>query len=86
MSGRVPVMINYSTGAAANCEYAQKKCAFKTIITSKALCEKINCRFVEGMVYLEDIMKSVTVLDKLKAALMAGIECRAPAEIDPRRR
>jgi acyl-[acyl-carrier-protein]-phospholipid O-acyltransferase/long-chain-fatty-acid--[acyl-carrier-protein] ligase len=73
MSGRVPVMINYSTGAAANCEYAQKKCAFKTIITSKTLCEKINCRPVEGMIYLEDIMKSVTVFDKLKAALKAGL-------------
>ncbi|MCX6554426.1 MAG: AMP-binding protein [Candidatus Aminicenantes bacterium] len=72
MSGRVPVMINYSTGAAANCEYAQMKCAFKTIITSRALCEKINCRPVEGMVYLEDIMKSVSIVDKLKAALMAG--------------
>ena len=73
MSGRVPVMINYSTGAAANCEYAQTKCAFKTIITSRTLCEKINCRPVEGMVYLEDIMKSVSVLDKLKAALLAGV-------------
>lgn len=73
MSGRVPVMINYSTGAAANCEYAKKKCAFKTIITSKALIEKINCRPVEGMVYLEDIMKSVTVFDKIKAALKAGL-------------
>ncbi len=28
MSGRVPVMINYATGAANNCRYAQKKCAF----------------------------------------------------------
>jgi acyl-[acyl-carrier-protein]-phospholipid O-acyltransferase / long-chain-fatty-acid--[acyl-carrier-protein] ligase len=73
MGGRVPVMINYSTGAAANCEYAQKKCAFKTIITSKALCDKINCRPVEGMVYIEDIMKSVSILDKLKAALLAGV-------------
>ncbi|MEW6655078.1 MAG: bifunctional acyl-ACP--phospholipid O-acyltransferase/long-chain-fatty-acid--ACP ligase, partial [Bacteroidota bacterium] len=44
MSGRIPVMINYSTGAAANCEFAQKKCAFKTIITSRALLEKINCK------------------------------------------
>ena len=25
MAGKVPVMINYSTGAAKNCEYAQKK-------------------------------------------------------------
>jgi acyl-[acyl-carrier-protein]-phospholipid O-acyltransferase/long-chain-fatty-acid--[acyl-carrier-protein] ligase len=73
MSGRVPVMINYSTGAAANCEYAQKKCAFKTIITSRALCEKINCRPVEGMVFLEDIMKTVSIVDKLKAALLAGV-------------
>ncbi len=72
MSGRVPVMINYSTGAAANCEFAQKKCAFRTIITSKALCEKIGCRHVEGMVYLEDVMKSVNILDKIKAAFRAG--------------
>lgn len=73
MSGRVPVMINYSTGAAANCEYAQKKCAFKTIITSKALCEKINCRHVDGMIYLEEIMKSVNIFDKIKAAFQAGL-------------
>jgi acyl-[acyl-carrier-protein]-phospholipid O-acyltransferase/long-chain-fatty-acid--[acyl-carrier-protein] ligase len=72
MSGRVPVMINYSTGAAANCEFAQKKCAFKTIITSKALCEKIGCRHIDGMVYLEDVMKSVNLLDKIKAAFRAG--------------
>ncbi len=72
MSGRVPVMINYSTGAAANCEFAQKKCAFKTIITSKALCEKINCRPIEGMVYLEDVMNSVSFFEKIKAAFTAG--------------
>lgn len=73
MSGRVPVMINYSTGAQANCEFAQKKCAFKTIITSKALCEKINCRQIEGMVFLEDIMKSVSIFDKIKAAFKAKL-------------
>src|SRR5512133_2357899 len=42
MSGRIPVMINYSTGAEANAMYAQKKCKFKTIITSRALLEKIK--------------------------------------------
>ncbi|KAF0152852.1 MAG: hypothetical protein FD143_780 [Ignavibacteria bacterium] len=72
MSGRIPVMINYSTGAAANCEFAQKKCAFKTIITSRALLEKINCRHIDGMVYLEDIMKSVNVFNKIGAALKAA--------------
>jgi acyl-[acyl-carrier-protein]-phospholipid O-acyltransferase / long-chain-fatty-acid--[acyl-carrier-protein] ligase len=69
----VPVMINYSTGAAANCEFAQKKCAFKTIITSRALCEKIGCKHIDGMVYLEDVMKSVNFLDKIKAAFKAGL-------------
>ena len=37
MSGRIPVMINYSTGAENNARYAQQKCKFKTIITSRAL-------------------------------------------------
>ena len=73
MSGRTPVMINYSTGAAANAEYAQKKCGFKTIITSKALLEKINCRVVHGMVFIEDIMASVTTFDKIRAALRAKL-------------
>ena len=73
MNGRIPVMINYSTGAEMNSIYAQKKCAFKTIITSKALLEKINCPKVEGMVFLEDIMKSISILDKIKAALKASL-------------
>lgn len=69
MSGRIPVMINYSTGAEVNARYAQKKCKFKTIITSKALLEKINCPVIDGMVMIEDIMAGVTTGDKLKAAL-----------------
>ncbi|MEN8117994.1 MAG: AMP-binding protein [Bacteroidota bacterium] len=69
MSGRIPVMINYSTGAEANAKYAQKKCEFKTIITSKALLEKIECPVIEGMVLIEDIMESISTGDKLKAAL-----------------
>lgn len=73
MSGRMPVMINYSTGAAQNCEYAQKKCAFKTIITSKALLEKIQCPVVPGMVFLEDIMASIGIVDKLNAALRSKL-------------
>ncbi len=73
MSGRIPVMINYSTGAESNAKYAQKKCNFKTIITSKALLEKINCPVIEGMVMIEDIMASVSSVDKLKAALISKL-------------
>ncbi|MCX7991963.1 MAG: bifunctional acyl-ACP--phospholipid O-acyltransferase/long-chain-fatty-acid--ACP ligase, partial [Proteobacteria bacterium] len=53
MSGKTPVMINYSTGAENNVRFAQKKCNFKTVITSKALLEKINCPVIEGMIFLE---------------------------------
>ncbi|HNW58761.1 MAG TPA: AMP-binding protein [bacterium] len=73
MAGKVPVMINYSTGAAENCEYAQNKCGFSTIITSKALLEKINCRVVPGMIFVEDILASIGVKAKLKAALRSKL-------------
>lgn len=73
MSGRTPVMINYSTGAEQNARYAQRKCDFKTIITSKALLEKIECPFVDGMIYIEDMMASVTGSLKVKAALTAAL-------------
>lgn len=69
MSGRVPVMINYSTGAEQNVKYAQEKCEFKTVIASRALLEKIECPVMDGMVLIEDIMKGVSTGDKLKAAL-----------------
>jgi acyl-[acyl-carrier-protein]-phospholipid O-acyltransferase / long-chain-fatty-acid--[acyl-carrier-protein] ligase len=69
MSGRVPVMINYSTGAEKNAQYAKDKCNFKTIIASRALLEKIGCPVMDGMVMIEDIMKGVSTGDKLGAAL-----------------
>jgi acyl-[acyl-carrier-protein]-phospholipid O-acyltransferase/long-chain-fatty-acid--[acyl-carrier-protein] ligase len=76
-SGRIPVMINYSTGAAQNCIYAQKKCDFKTIVTSKALLDKINSPVVPGMVFLEDLIAGISVIDKIRAA----IKSRLPAPI-----
>lgn len=73
MSGRTPVMINYSTGAEQNIQYAQRKCGFRTVITSKALLEKIGCPAVDGMVFIEDIMAGVSVADKLRAAFVAKL-------------
>lgn len=48
MAGKAPAMINYSTGAAGNCVYAQDKCGFKTIITSRALLENNTLRRIDG--------------------------------------
>jgi acyl-[acyl-carrier-protein]-phospholipid O-acyltransferase / long-chain-fatty-acid--[acyl-carrier-protein] ligase len=73
MSGRIPVMINYSTGAGENAKYAREKCNFETIITSRALLEKIKCPVIDGMIMIEDIMESVTTGEKLKAALITKL-------------
>jgi acyl-[acyl-carrier-protein]-phospholipid O-acyltransferase/long-chain-fatty-acid--[acyl-carrier-protein] ligase len=73
MSGRIPVMINYSTGAEQNARYAQKKCGFRTIIASRALLEKIKCPVLEEMILIEDIMKEVTTAEKLLAALRSKL-------------
>lgn len=73
MCGKVPVMINYATGAADNAEYAQQKCGFKTIITSRALLEKIRCPLIKGMVFIEDIMERISTTDKLSAALKSKL-------------
>lgn len=73
MSGRIPVMINYSTGAEQNAQYAKKKCGFHTIITSRALLEKIECPYVDGMIYIEDIMEKISSLQKIRAALVAKL-------------
>ncbi len=73
IAGKIPVMINYSTGAPENCLYAQNRCKFETIITSRALLEKINCPVIDGMICIEDIMSAVKPMDKIKAALFAKL-------------
>lgn len=72
-SGRVPVMINYSTGAEENCVFAKKKCDFKTILTSRVFLERINCPIVPGMVFIEDMMAEISGLDKLRAAAISKL-------------
>jgi acyl-[acyl-carrier-protein]-phospholipid O-acyltransferase/long-chain-fatty-acid--[acyl-carrier-protein] ligase len=72
MSGRTPVMINFSTGAEQNCRLAQSRLAFRTVITSRALLERLKCRPVEGMVFIEDIAAGVSRLDALRGLLGAS--------------
>ncbi len=70
-AGKIPVMINYSTGAEENSKYAQERCGFETIITSRGLLDKIGCPLLPGMVCIEDIMKSVSGMNKISATLKA---------------
>ena len=71
MAGKIPVMINFSTGAIKNAIFAQEKCSFKVIITSIKLIEKLEIEPIDGMIFIEDILKRVSTFDKLKAALFS---------------
>ncbi len=71
MAGKVPVLINYSTGAEQNCNYAKEMIGFETIVTSKALLEKINAPVLPGMVLLEDFANEITAIEKLNALLIS---------------
>lgn len=72
-SGLTPVMINYSTGAAKNCRYAQSQCDFRTIITARALLERVNCEEVPGMVFIDDIMPNLGKFEKILAFLKSKL-------------
>ncbi len=73
MNGKIPVMINYATGAIENSLYAREKCNFKTIITSKKLLEKLELSPIDHMIFVEDILAKVTALGKLKAAFISKL-------------
>ncbi|MDD2227805.1 MAG: AMP-binding protein [Candidatus Cloacimonetes bacterium] len=73
MNGKIPVMINYATGAIDNSRYARNKCQFKTILTSKKLLEKLNLEPIEHMIFIEDILAEVTTAAKLRAAFLSKL-------------
>lgn len=76
--GRVPAMLNFSTGAQTLLSACKSGC-IKTILTSRQFVEAGKLQaLIEAaeknsinLVYLEDILKTVTAMDKLKG-LVAG--------------
>lgn len=73
MAGKVPVMLNYSTGAEANIRYAQDRCGFSAVITSRKLLEKIGCPELEDMIFVEDLLASISGLERIRGALKASL-------------
>ena len=72
-SGKVPVMINYSTGAERNIQYAMKKGSFSQVVTSRKFIDKIGLKPMQGMIFLEDIIGSVSIFKKLSALFKSFI-------------
>jgi acyl-[acyl-carrier-protein]-phospholipid O-acyltransferase / long-chain-fatty-acid--[acyl-carrier-protein] ligase len=77
-AGRVPAMINFTSGAAnilAGCKAAR----VTTILTSRAFIERGRLESLAAalgedlsLVYLEDIRPTITFLDKLRGVMKAG--------------
>ena len=74
-AGKIPVMINYTTGAKDNIIFAQHKCGFKAVITSRQLLVNIKCPETDGMLFAEDMLESLKPWEKL----LAGIKSILPA-------
>jgi len=71
IAGRIPVMINYATGAERNTRFAMRRCNLSTVVTSERFLKKIGCPWLDGMVYLEDLVSGLTRSDKVAAAAHA---------------
>ena len=65
MAGKTPAMINYSTVALQNCEYARKRCGIKLILTSRALLERLKIDATDDMIMMEDIIESIRLYEKV---------------------
>lgn len=72
-SGKTAVMINYSTGALKNSEFAKEKCEFSTILTSRVFLEKLHVKPIKGMIFLEDILQKLTLVSKIKGLLKSKL-------------
>jgi acyl-[acyl-carrier-protein]-phospholipid O-acyltransferase/long-chain-fatty-acid--[acyl-carrier-protein] ligase len=66
-------MINYATGAERNAEFAKRRCGFGTIVTSRVFIEKLGCPELDGMIYVEDILESLSGAAKLWATVRAAL-------------
>jgi acyl-[acyl-carrier-protein]-phospholipid O-acyltransferase/long-chain-fatty-acid--[acyl-carrier-protein] ligase len=72
MAGKVPVNLNFTAGKEAM-ESAAQQCRIRTIVTSKAFLVKARIEPMDGMVYVEDILKAQGGLAKLSALVAARL-------------
>ncbi len=85
LAGKVPVMLNYSTGAEQNCRYAMEKCGFRTILSTASLLRRIDCPQLAGMVLIEEVLAGISAWEKTTAALRALLPAKLLQLINPGR-
>ena len=72
MAGKVSVNLNFSAGMKA-INSSIRECGIKTTITSRTFLEKDGIKEMEGLLFLEDVMKETGFLGKAFIAIMAWL-------------
>jgi len=70
IAGKIPVNLNFTAGRSAMTA-AIDRCGITTILTSRKFVAKAAIEPLDGMVFLEDVMKEFHGLTKLRTFLMA---------------
>lgn len=72
LAGKVPVNLNFTAGV-ESIDSAIRQCEIKTILTSKIFVKKAKLDQREEMVYLEDLSKKISLMEKIGHALLTFI-------------
>jgi acyl-[acyl-carrier-protein]-phospholipid O-acyltransferase/long-chain-fatty-acid--[acyl-carrier-protein] ligase len=70
IAGKVPVNLNFTAGREAMAAAIQQ-CGIKTILTSRTFLTKANIEELDGMVFVEDILKNITTVERVWTAALA---------------
>jgi len=70
MAGKVPVNLNFTAGR-EGVATALQQCDIRTVLTSRTFLSKAKIEEREGMVFLEEVMKEVSTLQRVWTAIMA---------------
>ena len=68
LAGKVPVNLNFTAGHDAMAA-AVERCGITTILTARAFVAKAGIETMDGMVFVEDFLKTIPLLTKLRTAL-----------------
>jgi acyl-[acyl-carrier-protein]-phospholipid O-acyltransferase/long-chain-fatty-acid--[acyl-carrier-protein] ligase len=72
LAGRVPVNLNFTAGHDAMAA-AIERCGIRTILTARAFVAKAGIESIDGMVFVEDFLKAIPLLTKLRTALAVKV-------------
>jgi acyl-[acyl-carrier-protein]-phospholipid O-acyltransferase/long-chain-fatty-acid--[acyl-carrier-protein] ligase len=70
LAGKVPVNLNFTAGAGAM-RSAVEQCGIRTILTSRVFLAKAKLEAMEGMVFLEDVLKAQSKAGQVRALIAA---------------